>query len=553
MPYTLKNFLDIPLMRQGLVRTAQETLDLRPIEYISVIEIPVENFVRKNELVLTTAMVCDTDVNVFKGFVQDVYEAKAAALVISTGVHIKSIPQEILDFAESVRFPLIEIPWELRFADITAQVLAELNNWHQANLALYQSLQKNLLNLFLKGASLSDAADLLRQGLGSPVVIINNTGAVKGCSTQAEAFLEKLTPCLKKYFAPFPAEGERSAHALHIPDNSLLMFNIQTPDKLHGYLFVEIVSGKDPEALSKERENVKTHIITTLTLWFQREQAILEVEMRLKDDFVWSIAKGEFDSWDTMDARAKSMGYSLEVPYVCLAGIIDRADRSIGKLLHIPSTQWLQYALNIIEQKILLAGKHLGRAVMMTFQQEQLIVFLEVPDSQAEKNVTAFLDLLEHKLEKLLPDMIISWGIGENQAGVKTFHKSYMEAKIALNICYSQKGSGNRFTYANTGIYRMLLTLTKSDETKDIVRMTIGKLVEYDKYRGLDLINTFKAYVSNHGNVSQTARFLNLHRQSLLYRLKKIETLTNRSLENTDDLFLLNLCIRLWTIGGIGD
>ena len=40
-------------------------------------------------------------------------------------------------------------------------------------------------------------------------------------------------------------------------------------------------------------------------------------------------------------------------------------------------------------------------------------------------------------------------------------------------------------------------------------------------------------------------RELNLHRQSLLYRLKKIEALTNRSLSNTDDLFLLNLSIRL--------
>ncbi len=47
------------------------------------------------------------------------------------------------------------------------------------------------------------------------------------------------------------------------------------------------------------------------------------------------------------------------------------------------------------------------------------------------------------------------------------------------------------------------------------------------------------------GNVSKTARELNLHRQSLLYRLKKIEALTNRSLSNTDDLFLLNLSIRL--------
>ncbi|MFB4166322.1 helix-turn-helix domain-containing protein, partial [Alteribacillus sp. JSM 102045] len=41
----------------------------------------------------------------------------------------------------------------------------------------------------------------------------------------------------------------------------------------------------------------------------------------------------------------------------------------------------------------------------------------------------------------------------------------------------------------------------------------------------------------NRGNVSQTARELNLHRQSLLYRLRKIETLTGCNLVNSDDTF----------------
>ncbi|TMZ33174.1 hypothetical protein EMG21_34470, partial [Klebsiella pneumoniae] len=35
---------------------------------------------------------------------------------------------------------------------------------------------------------------------------------------------------------------------------------------------------------------------------------------------------------------------------------------------------------------------------------------------------------------------------------------------------------------------------------------------------------------------------------SLLYRLRKIESLTNRSLVNADDLFLLNLSVKLWTL-----
>lgn len=74
----------------------------------------------------------------------------------------------------------------------------------------------------------------------------------------------------------------------------------------------------------------------------------------------------------------------------------------------------------------------------------------------------------------------------------------------------------------------------------------IGSLIEHDSENKLDLINTFKIYVENKGNVSQTARALHLHRQSLLYRLKRIEEITKLSLDNADDIFLLELCVRLW-------
>ena len=63
------------------------------------------------------------------------------------------------------------------------------------------------------------------------------------------------------------------------------------------------------------------------------------------------------------------------------------------------------------------------------------------------------------------------------------------------------------------------------------------------------LIKTFTVYTKNKGNVSQTARELNLHRQSLLYRLRKIEALTKLSLIDPDDLFLLDLSIKIWTTG----
>lgn len=118
-----------------------------------------------------------------------------------------------------------------------------------------------------------------------------------------------------------------------------------------------------------------------------------------------------------------------------------------------------------------------------------------------------------------------------------------------MEIGSRQKGPGQRNTYASTGIYRVLQCLANNDEIHSVVLSTIGGLVVYDKDRGLDLIRTLMVYIRNRCNVSQTARELNLHRQSLLYRLGKIEALTGLSLTESDDLFLLDLSIKLWTTG----
>jgi purine catabolism regulator len=46
--------------------------------------------------------------------------------------------------------------------------------------------------------------------------------------------------------------------------------------------------------------------------------------------------------------------------------------------------------------------------------------------------------------------------------------------------------------------------------------------------------------------MSLTARKLNIHRQSLLYRLEKIEALTEMSLDDHQDLFLLEVSTRMY-------
>jgi PucR family transcriptional regulator, purine catabolism regulatory protein len=73
----------------------------------------------------------------------------------------------------------------------------------------------------------------------------------------------------------------------------------------------------------------------------------------------------------------------------------------------------------------------------------------------------------------------------------------------------------------------------------------LAPLEAYDEDTARGLIETLETFLRENGNTSQAARSLFLNRHSLMYRLRKIEALTGRSLDSHDDRFILELSLRL--------
>ena len=548
-------------MERAIVHTGSVELHKRPVESVSVIEIPVENFVRKHELVLTTGIGCGNDSLLLQEFVQDIVDSEAAALGIATGRHVMEIPSEVVTLAERYHLPIIEIPWDIRFADVTEEVLSGLHQWHLSISKQSEQMQNSLLLLFLRGADLSQAAEIVKNQIGSPVVIIDRDGLVKGKSKDSENFLIKWESYAQSFFT-------NNFHApAHLPntelgwidleegEDTILQMPIRSVSVVQGFILVPFSRDKSIDAFSLSSEkHLLEHAVTSAALWFQRESTIQETELRLRGDFVWSLAKGEIESWEEVQQRAKSLQYNVDLPYVCLLGYPENLHGLYGGNGEIQTSyeHWLQYQIRSFEDKVIQAGKAVQRFTLTTFQRDYIIIYLEILENEgtASTSIHSYLDKLERLFHEQLPNLIVSWGIGKNYTGVRCFHISFNDARIALDIGGRQKAPGHRSTYLNTSIYRVLQSLATLPEVKEITSSTIGILVDYDRQRGLDLIKTLMTYIQYKSNVSQTSRVLHLHRQSLLYRLRKIETLTGRSLLDPDDLFLLDLSVKLWTVGG---
>jgi purine catabolism regulator len=64
------------------------------------------------------------------------------------------------------------------------------------------------------------------------------------------------------------------------------------------------------------------------------------------------------------------------------------------------------------------------------------------------------------------------------------------------------------------------------EDTRHLVRRVLGPLVEYDHAHDGSLVSSLRTFLANDGGWQRSAEELGVHRQTLVYRLRKAEQLT---------------------------
>ncbi|WP_279402043.1 PucR family transcriptional regulator ligand-binding domain-containing protein [Piscibacillus salipiscarius] len=175
----MEDIVDLKVMEDANVIAGHKHLKNTTVEWVSVMEVPVENFVRKHEFVLTTGIGCADDPILFEKFVQDVIQSGASALTISTGRHILNVPERVVEIAEESDFILIEIPWKIRFSDIIQEVIDAINRENEWEREKAEQLRQKLTDCVLSGGSLKDILELLHHNINIPVAISDQRQIVR--------------------------------------------------------------------------------------------------------------------------------------------------------------------------------------------------------------------------------------------------------------------------------------------------------------------------------------------------------------------------------------
>lgn len=89
------------------------------VRWVHIIEDQeVPNFLHGNELIFTTGIATKDSLNMIQ-FIKNLMSHKSAGWIINLGPYIKEVSKEVIDYCNTVDFPLFTIPWQMRLIDVT--------------------------------------------------------------------------------------------------------------------------------------------------------------------------------------------------------------------------------------------------------------------------------------------------------------------------------------------------------------------------------------------------------------------------------------------------
>lgn len=147
----------------------------------------------------------------------------------------------------------------------------------------------------------------------------------------------------------------------------------------------------------------------------------------------------------------------------------------------------------------------------------------------------------ENELAQKFDGLTIVVGLGNSYPSLSDQRKSLKEAEQALKIARLSQTGRILHQYKDMGIYSILLNVKDRHVLEHYYQELLGELIEYDRINSSELISTLDAYLKENGNITMTAEKMFIHRNTLKYRINKIEEIALCDLRRLDDMIKLEI------------
>lgn len=179
------------------------------------------------------------------------------------------------------------------------------------------------------------------------------------------------------------------------------------------------------------------------------------------------------------------------------------------------------------------AGDH------VTAVDENHIIVIKAVSDDTEEGLRETADMLvEMARSEAMSDVRVAYGtVCEDIKGVSS---SYKEARMALEVSRIFYPLKRCIEYGNLGVGRLIYQLPVS-----LCRLFIKEIFGDDIPEEIDdeILTTVNRFFDNSLNVSETSRQLFIHRNTLIYRIEKLQKLTGLDVRVFDDALTLKIAL----------
>ncbi|MEZ4865398.1 MAG: helix-turn-helix domain-containing protein [Caldilineaceae bacterium] len=295
-------------------------------------------------------------------------------------------------------------------------------------------------------------------------------------------------------------------------------------ESIRGYCLLLRPTGNVGQSVSAVEEIAVTQGAAAAALEWAKQNAVGLAEERMRAAFVDELLAAEIADEQAWIQRGASLDYDLTRPHV--AWVVEAKN--------VP--EWPAPLLRFISEQ--------GANVLVSRRDIGILLFWPIDNPKSGRELKTVANAFAERLLGQFAKAQLVIGIGRPATSPSNWLQSQQQARESWRLGKEWKGAPVTY-FGDLGLYQLLTTLGSNGEATRFYRKTLGRLLGYDESKNAELVQTLEAFFECHGNLSQTAARLHIHRNTLTYRLEQISTITQLDLNDADARFSLQFALKL--------
>ena len=142
----------------------------------------------------------------------------------------------------------------------------------------------------------------------------------------------------------------------------------------------------------------------------------------------------------------------------------------------------------------------------------------------------------------------MSIGVGNQCQQISDYRRGFAEATEALQMGQNLNPDGGVTHFNDLGVYRYLYKIARMDDLRDMYQDQVAHIATYDRRKGTDLLDTLETYLECAGNLTKTSNRLFVHRNTLIQRLERLQSLCEIDLQERSNWLTLQVAIKVYKL-----